>query len=72
MALTSEFYLARASECAKEAEDTKLSNVRDRSRRAEAAWLVMAEQSAQREVERDLQLAEKAAKAENLVDENCA
>ncbi|BDA85687.1 hypothetical protein Sa4125_32290 [Aureimonas sp. SA4125] len=71
MALTSEFYLARASECAKEAEDSKLSNVRDRSRRAEAAWLVMAEQSAQREVERDSQLAEKAAKAEALAEDAC-
>ena len=66
MALASEFYLARAAECAREAEETKLENVRDRSKRAEAAWLLMADQSSAREVERDAVAAEKAAKAESL------
>jgi hypothetical protein len=66
VALASEFYLARAAECAREAEDTKLENVRDRSKRAEAAWLLMADQSAAREGERDAVAAEKAAKAETL------
>lgn len=64
VALNSEFYLARADECALEAQSTKLANVRDRSRRAEAAWRAMADQSAQRETERNSQLAEKAAKLE--------
>ena len=66
MALASEFYLARAAECAREAEETKLENVRDRSKRAEAAWLLMADQSSAREVERDAVAAEKAAKAGSL------
>ena len=66
MALASEFYLARAADCAREAAETKLDNVRDRSKRAEAAWLLMANQSAAREGERDAVAAEKAAKAENL------
>ena len=66
MALASEFYLARAADCAREAAETKLDNVRDRSKRAEAAWLLMANQSAAREGERDAVAAEKAAKAESL------
>ena len=66
MALASEFYLARAADCAREAAETKLDNVRDRSKRAEAAWLLMADQSAAREGERDAVAAEKAAKAESL------
>ena len=66
MALASEFYLARAADCAREAAETKLENVRDRSKRAEAAWLLMADQSSAREVERDAVAAEKAAKAETL------
>ena len=70
MALASEFYLARAAECAREASETKLENVRDRSKRAEAAWLLMADQSAAREVERDAVAAEKAAKAESLQAES--
>jgi len=64
VALASEFYLARAAECAREASETKLENVRDRSKRAEAAWLLMADQSSAREVERDAVAAEKAAKVE--------
>ena len=42
MSVTSDFYLARAAECAKEAEATILDNVRDRYRRSEAAWRAMA------------------------------
>lgn len=60
MALTSEFYLARAAECGRDADESKLENVRDRNRRAEAAWLAMAGQSAAREAERDSLIAEKA------------
>lgn len=39
----SNFYLARAAECAVEAELTELANVRERCRRSEAAWRIMAE-----------------------------
>lgn len=43
MATTSDFYLARADECARDAEGAILENVRDRCRRSEAAWRAMAD-----------------------------
>jgi len=43
MSTTSDFYLARAAECAAEAQRTALDNVRDRCLRSEAAWRAMAE-----------------------------
>ncbi|MBC8130811.1 MAG: hypothetical protein H7Y08_10885 [Rhizobiaceae bacterium] len=70
MALTSEFYRTRADECAREAEASSLANVRDRSRRAEAAWRAMADQSVQREAERDALSAEKASKTAMLDTES--
>jgi hypothetical protein len=39
---TSTFYLARADECAREARETGLENVRERNLRSEAAWRAMA------------------------------
>ena len=42
MSVTSEFYLARAAECAREAEATVLTNVRERCLRSQEAWLSMA------------------------------
>jgi hypothetical protein len=42
MSATSDFYLARAAECARDAAAATLTNVRERSLRAEAAWLSMA------------------------------
>ena len=42
MSVTSDFYLTRAADCAREAEQTRLDNVRDRCLRAEAAWIAMA------------------------------
>lgn len=42
MSIMSDFYLARAAECALEADTTVLGNVRERALRAEAAWLAMA------------------------------
>jgi len=42
MSLTSDFYLARAAESARDAESTDLANVRERCLRAEAAWQAMA------------------------------
>jgi hypothetical protein len=43
MSATSEFYLARAEECALNAENSPLENVRNRYRESQAAWLAMAE-----------------------------
>lgn len=49
MSATSDFYLARANECANDAAKTPLDNVRDRFLRAEAAWRVMADRLTQAE-----------------------
>ncbi|WP_336968010.1 hypothetical protein [Sphingobium aromaticiconvertens] len=49
MSATSDFYLARADECANDAAKTPLDNVRDRFLRAEAAWRVMANRLTQAE-----------------------
>jgi hypothetical protein len=43
MSVASEFYLARADENMRDAESATLDNVRDRCRRSEAAWRLMAE-----------------------------
>lgn len=42
MTNTTAFYLARADECALEARNTRLENVRARNLRSEAAWRAMA------------------------------
>lgn len=63
MSITSDFYLARAAECAREAGETKLDNVRDRCLRSEAAWRTMAERLLRSEASRSRQEAEKAASA---------
>ncbi len=42
MAATLGFYLERAAEAGRDAEAATLDNVRDRCRRAQAAWLDMA------------------------------
>lgn len=60
MSATSEFYLERANECARDAEASLLDNVRDRCRRSEAAWRSMAERVMRGEEMRDTLLAEKA------------
>lgn len=60
MSVTSEFYLARAAECAREAETTLLANVRERCRRSEEAWLAMASRLRKGERLRDEAAAEKA------------
>lgn len=62
MSVTSDFYLARASECAEAAEAAALDNVRDRFRRSEAAWLAMAGRLQRGEALRDVAAAEKAAR----------
>ena len=60
MSVTSEFYLARAAECVREAETTLLANVRERCRRSEEAWLAMANRLRKGERLRDEAAAEKA------------
>ena len=62
MSVTSDFYLARAAECAQAAEAAGLDNVRDRFRRSEAAWLAMAGRLQRGEELRDVAAAEKAAR----------
>jgi hypothetical protein len=49
MSATSDFYLARAAECARDAAQSPLDNVRERFLRAEAAWRVMANRLTQAE-----------------------
>jgi hypothetical protein len=60
MSVTSEFYLARAAECAREAEATVLANVRDRCLRSQEAWLFMANRLQKGERMRHEAAAEKA------------
>lgn len=60
MSVNSDFYLARAADCAREARDAQLSNVRERCLRSEAAWRKMAERVLQAEAGRSRQDAEKA------------
>jgi hypothetical protein len=64
MSATSDFYLARAADSARDAENATLDNVRDRCRRSEAAWLSMADRIARSEAMRDVTAAEKALAAE--------
>ncbi len=60
MSVTSDFYMARAAECARDAESTALVNVRERALRSEAAWRSMAERLVRGEVMRDTLAAAKA------------
>jgi len=64
MSVTSDFYLARAEECAREAEATALANVRDRCLRSRETWLAMANRLRKGERMRDEAAAEKALKVE--------
>lgn len=59
MSATSDFYLARASENAHDAQQTELANVRERCLRSEAAWRAMAERVLQNEAARDRLAADK-------------
>ncbi len=68
MSATSDFYLARAADSARDAENATLDNVRDRCRRAEAAWRSMAGRIAQNEAMRDLTAAEKTPAADEQFD----
>lgn len=68
MSATSDFYLARAAECARDAAAAPLANVRDRCLRSEEAWLAMAERLLSSEAARDRNAAEKAALVDPLVE----
>jgi hypothetical protein len=60
MSATSDFYLARAADSARDAQNANLANVRERCLRAEAAWLVMAERLLRSEADRKRHAADKA------------
>lgn len=60
MSVTSDFYLSRAAECAREAGETRLDNVRDRCLRSEAAWRTMAERVLRSEISKSKLEADKA------------
>lgn len=60
MSASSDFYLARADDCMCEAREAKLTNVRERCLRAEAAWRKMAERILYTEASKVQQDAEKA------------
>ena len=59
MSITSDYYLARAAECALEAQQTGLANVRERCLRSEAAWRAMAARVASSEAKRQTLAEEK-------------
>jgi hypothetical protein len=61
---TRDFYEARAAECARDAAATTLDNVRERSLRAQKAWLDMAQRIARSDALRATAAAEKAAVAD--------
>ena len=62
MSVTSDFYLARADECARDAANSQLVNVRERALRSEAAWRSMADRLLRGEVMRDSLAVAKAAR----------
>jgi len=68
MSSTSDFYLARAGDCARDAAEARLDNVRERYLRSEAAWRAMANQLQRAERMRTEREAEKQA-GEILVEE---
>ena len=53
----SDNFAAHAARCRAEAEAATLDNVRDRARRAEAAWAAMAARSLRTEASRDARVA---------------
>jgi hypothetical protein len=67
MSATSDFYLARAADSARDAQNTSLANVRERCLRAEAAWRAMAERLLRSEEHRTRQAAEKSEHFESEV-----
>ena len=68
MSATSDFYLARADESARDAAKSDLSNVRERFLRAESAWRAMADRLVRTESGRERQAAAKAALSDDMND----
>ncbi|MET0269635.1 MAG: hypothetical protein ABW173_04315 [Sphingomonas sp.] len=64
MSVSSDFYLARADECARDADAAVLDNVRDRCRRSEAAWRSMADRLIRSDTMRETLANEKAQRVE--------
>lgn len=64
MSATSDFYLARAVESARDAQTTVLPNVRERCLRSEAAWRTMADRLLRSETAREQHATEKAARSQ--------
>ena len=64
MPATIDFYLTRASESAKAAQETKLIMVRERCLRAEAAWRSMADRLIEVEAKKQQDALEKAQRLE--------
>ena len=60
MSQSVEFYEARAAEAAKEANASKLENVRERALRSEAAWRVMADRAQKIDQDRKVAAVERA------------
>lgn len=69
MSATSEFYLERAAESARAAQEANLANVIDRCRRAEAAWLAMADRLIRVEETKAANALAKASQTEQVEDE---
>lgn len=65
MSASSDFYLARADECARDADNAALDNVRERCLRSEAAWRTMADRIMRQEGMRAMLAAEKVAERAN-------
>ncbi|GLT02515.1 hypothetical protein GCM10007897_39280 [Sphingobium jiangsuense] len=66
MSATSDFYIARAAQSGREAQETDLVNVRERCLRAQAAWQILANRVLKSEADRRTQAAEKAARDASL------
>ena len=58
-----QFFLARADQARAEAEEATLDHVRERCRRSEAAWTVLAERAERSELLREQDAKKKAAEA---------
>ena len=64
-----QFFLARADQARVEAEEATLDHVRERCRRSEAAWTVLAERAERSELLREQDAKKKAAEAAERTNE---
>jgi len=65
-----QFFLARADQARAEAEAATLDHVRERCRRSEAAWTVLAERAERSELLREQDAKKKAAEAAERTNED--